>query len=185
MGEIVFELRDQQVALQGALPFLEFTLDRLFEAREGNQLKRHAYERMGGVAGAIGNHAEHVFTTLSAEIQATFGQVFLPLTNVDPTNGKATRQRAPYDEVIRGDDARQKLVNRLVNGRLLTTGVTEEGAIYVEVAHETLFRSWKRLKDWIGDAQEDLNLVNQVRTDAAEWDKRWTTGRASVGSRRG
>ena len=171
MGEIVFELRDQQVALQGALPFLEFTLDRLFEAREGNQLKRHAYERMGGVAGAIGNHAEHVFTTLSAEIQATFGQVFLPLTNVDPTNGEATRRRAKYDEVIRGDDARQKLVNRLVDGRLLTTGRTEEGAIYVEVAHEALFRSWERLTKWVGEAHEDLKLVNQVHTDAAEWDK--------------
>ena len=171
VGEIVFALRDQQAALQGALPFLEFTLDRLFDAREGNQLKRHAYERMGGVAGAIGNHAEHVFTTLSADIQATFGQVFLPLTNVDPTNGEATRRPAPYNEVIGGDDARQKLVNRLVDGRLLTTGRTEEGAIYVEVAHEALFRSWERLTKWIGEAHKDLILLRQMRDAAVEWDK--------------
>jgi formylglycine-generating enzyme required for sulfatase activity len=39
----------------------------------------------------------------------------------------------------------------------------------VEVAHEALFRSWARLKDWIALAQEDLILLRQVRNAAHDW----------------
>jgi HEAT repeat protein len=39
----------------------------------------------------------------------------------------------------------------------------------VEVAHEALLRSWKRLADWIGETAEDIRWLQRVQTEAAEW----------------
>ena len=174
VADIVFELRERNVALEGALPFLEFTLARLFEDREGNQLKRRSYEIMGGVAGAIGHHAETLFAKLSPESQVAFSKVFLPLTNIHPDTGEATRRRAKLDDVVR-DDASQKMVENLVQGRLLTTGRSEEGEVYLEVAHEALFRSWQRLKTWTAITQQDLRDIQQIEREAKDWDKKGRT----------
>ncbi|MEL6524258.1 MAG: SUMF1/EgtB/PvdO family nonheme iron enzyme, partial [Chloroflexota bacterium] len=39
----------------------------------------------------------------------------------------------------------------------------------IEVAHEAIFHSWERLVEWIESAQDDLILLRQVKTAAAEW----------------
>ena len=171
VADIVFELRERNVALEGALPFLEFTLERLFNEREANQLKYATYTKMGRVAGAIGSHAENIFIKLPPTIQATFGKVFLPLTNVHPETGEATRQRA-LENTVNWDKSSRQLVEALIVGRLLTTGQTQEGKVYFEVAHEALFRSWGRLKGWIEEAQEDLILLRQMTNGAKEWEKK-------------
>ena len=44
-----------------ALPLLQMTLLRLFEAREGSTLTWKAYHDLGGVPGAIAAHADAVF----------------------------------------------------------------------------------------------------------------------------
>lgn len=171
VSEIVFELRARNAALEGALPFLEFTLTRLYSARNGTRLTRAAYEAMGGVEGAIGNHADALFASVTAvhgdAADAALGRVFLPLTNIDLENGKATRRRAAQSE-LPGDPASTALSQAFIEGRLLQTG-DSDGVAYVEAAHEALFRSWDRLKRWITEAQEDLILLRQMRTAAHDW----------------
>lgn len=171
VSEIVFELRARNAALEGALPFLEFTLTRLYAAREGTRLTRRAYEAMGGVEGAIGSHADALFAGITAAhgeaADAALGRVFLPLTNIDLENGKATRRRAAQS-ALPSDPPAVALWQAFVAGRLLQTG-DSDGVAYIEVAHEALFRSWTRLKDWIAEAQEDLILLRQVRNAAHDW----------------
>jgi formylglycine-generating enzyme required for sulfatase activity/type II secretory pathway predicted ATPase ExeA len=171
VSEIVFELRARNAALEGALPFLEFTLTRLYAAREGTRLTRRAYEAMGGVEGAIGSHADAIFAGIAAAhgaaADAALGRVFLPLTNIDLENGKATRRRAAQAD-LPDDPAAVSLWQAFVTGRLLQTG-DSAGVAYIEVAHEALFRSWERLKNWIAEAQEDLILLRQVRAAAHDW----------------
>jgi formylglycine-generating enzyme required for sulfatase activity len=172
VSEIVFELRARNAALEGALPFLEFTLTRLFAGRAGRRLTRSAYEAMGGVEGAISSHADALYadiqTKYGADAAQALGRVFLPLTNIEIESGKATRKRAAQSQ-LPDDIVGQALVQSFIKGRLLQTGSDGEGDIYVEVAHEALFRSWERLKDWIAEAQEDLILLRQVRNAAHDW----------------
>lgn len=74
VADIVFALRGQDKALAGALPLLQFTLERLYEERDGSTLTRAAYdERMGGVSGAIGTHSEAVYQGLPKAAQDTLG----------------------------------------------------------------------------------------------------------------
>ncbi len=167
VGDIVFALRGQGKALEGALPLVQFTLERLFAEREGTRLTRSAYQRMGGVEGAIGAHCEAVFAALAPVARAKLGKVFLPLMNIDEGSGTATRRRAPLKELVT-DGESETLVKALIQNRLLQTG-REDHEGYVEIVHEALFRSWERLRNWIAEAQEDLILLRQVRTAATEW----------------
>jgi hypothetical protein len=169
VGDIVFELRGQDKALAGALPLLQFTLERLFEERNGIHLTRKSYTDMGGVSGAIGTHSEAVFTSLPQSTQAQLGTVFLPLVNIDETTGEPTRRRADLEAITADADAKI-LVDTFVDNGLLQRGL-DTGNRYLEVTHEALLRSWKRLVDWIASTRDDLRLLRQVEREAADWDK--------------
>lgn len=173
VGELAFDLLDfrepgkRAISLAGALPLLQFTLDRLFTLREGNRLTLKAYNEIGRVDGAVGSHADTVFKRLDETAQHALARVFYRLVNVDES-GAATRKRARRVDVTGDDPAAESLVGALIDNRLLVT--FEEDTI--EVAHEALLRSWSRLADWIETTSEDLLWLQKVQADAAEWDRR-------------
>jgi formylglycine-generating enzyme required for sulfatase activity/energy-coupling factor transporter ATP-binding protein EcfA2 len=169
VSDIVFALRGAHTALSGALPLMQFTLERLYAERDGRRLTQAAYERMGGVEGAIGTHSEAVFQSVPPAAQAKLGQVFLPLVNIDENSNEPTRRRASLEAITADADAKQ-LVDVLVDNGLLQRG-HDAGTDnrYLEVTHEALFRSWERLKTWIAESQEDLILLRQVRNAAHDW----------------
>lgn len=148
----------------GALALMAYTLDELYkiaDSRHDRRLTFADYEALGGVQGAIGKRAEQTFQKLPLEDKETLlGRVFRELVEVDE-RGTATRQRAPQG---RFGEQELALVQAFTTARLLVMDETD-----VEVAHEALFRSWTRLKDWITEAQEDLILLRQVRNAAHDW----------------
>ncbi|HET8772251.1 MAG TPA: hypothetical protein VFP80_00605, partial [Thermoanaerobaculia bacterium] len=149
----------------GALALMAYTLDELHR----RSLTHAAYEELGGVQGAIGKRSETVFSSLGEDEQAALPKVFRELVEVGE-QGVATRQRATYTRVAATAAAR-RLADALTEARLLVQSRGENNEPMVEVAHEALFRSWSRLADWIRDAADDLRLLRQVRTAAAEWDR--------------
>jgi hypothetical protein len=169
VGEIVFELRDRTEVLAGALPLLQFTLERLFEKRQENSLTLAAYADIGGVQGAIGNHANEVFESLDEDVQNALPRVFYRLVAVDE-NGTATRQRTRLT-VFAADELAQILIDELTNARLLVVDWKDDES-FVEVAHEALLSSWDKLRQWIEVTKEDLRLLHRVEIAAREWDER-------------
>ena len=168
VADIVFALRGQDKALAGALPLLQFTLERLYEERDGSTLTREAYERMGGVGGAIGTHSEAVYQSLPEAAQDMLGQVFLPLVNIDEETGEPTRRRAPLADVVADPDAKT-LVDAFVDNGLLQRG-REGGRRYLEVTHEALLRSWDTLVTWIAEVRGDLHTLRELRKAATMWE---------------
>ncbi len=148
----------------GALALMAYTLDELYkiaDSRHDRRLTFVDYAALGGVQGAIGKRAEQTFQKLPLDDKETLlGRVFRELVEVDE-RGTATRQRAPQG---RFGEQELALVQAFTTARLLVMDETE-----VEVAHEALFRSWTRLKDWITEAQEDLILLRQARNAAHDW----------------
>ncbi len=168
IADIVFALRDEHKALEGALPLLQFTMERLFLERKGKRLTREAYISIGGVNGAISVHCEKVFASLPETVQNELATVFLPLVNIDTVTGEPTRRRAEIDDLALNPDA-MRLMNELLENRLLQSG--REGDIaYIEVAHEALLRNWSRLVQWIASTRDDLRLLRQVEDEARNWD---------------
>ncbi|ACZ87177.1 HEAT repeat domain-containing protein [Streptosporangium roseum] len=152
-----------------ALPLLAYTLDELCRAGQAERLLDFAtYERLGGVQGAIGTRAEHVFTQLLDEqARAAFSRVFRELVKVDE-RGRSTRRRARLAQIA-GDGPARRFVEVLTNARLLVQSKDERDQPIVYVAHEALFGSWARLSGWIQAIREDLLLEHKVTAAAAEW----------------
>lgn len=170
--EMVFAVREEAAAL----PLLQFTLDQLFQRREGNTLTNSAYQAIGGVQGALAQHAEATFNNLPSDQHKTLARaLFLRLIEAGQTEQDTTRRRATYSELTLPDVEQTRILqataDAFVNARLLVTDQSGDNRT-IEVSHEALIREWQRLGDWLRNAREDLRLQKSLSADVTEWLRR-------------
>ena len=97
--ELPERILDDTGAEPGALPLMAFALEQLYDGRTAEGSLTHAaYDRFGGVKGAISRRAEDTYGALDATAQATLPAVFRELVEVDLTDEGwvATRRRAEF-----------------------------------------------------------------------------------------
>jgi WD40 repeat protein/tetratricopeptide (TPR) repeat protein len=168
VGDLLFELRNEA----SALPLLQFTLDQLFERRQGNLLTSEAYREIGGVKGALAQHAEKTFADLPSDEHRHLARaLFLRLVEAGASEQDATRRRAAVNELDLLDSAQAEILRQVgqafIGARLLTIDKNT-----VEISHEALIREWALLGDWLHAAREDMRLTKAISGDAAEWIRR-------------
>jgi|GEM_PF-1405759 len=161
VNDIMFAVRDQM----GTLPLLQFTLELLFDRRDGLRLTRQAYDDIGGVLGALAKHAEATYDVLSDAEKLFARTLFLRLIEPGETEVDTTRRRARLRELDLPDANKTAILKRVtdhfVQNRLL---VSDKETI--EVAHEAIIREWKRLADWLREHREDIEFQKTVSADA-------------------
>ncbi|MDQ0290552.1 nSTAND1 domain-containing NTPase [Oligosphaera ethanolica] len=147
-----------------ALPLLEFALAQLYEARTAEGLLTFAaYEKLGGVEGAIGSHAEAVFAAQPEPVRAAFGPVFQALVALDESDeARPVRRRVALDALATTPERRQ-LVEALLAARLLSS---DRGEVFV--AHEALLRRWERAVQWIDANRDRLRVRDRIAARLAE-----------------
>jgi len=148
----------------GALPLLSTALLELWQRREGRRLPHAAYERGGGVRGAVSRLAEEAFGQLGAEQQRIARGVLMRLVG-EGASGGIERRRIPLAELetLRSEDV-ARVVALLTDRRLLTVS-----AGTVELAHEALLREWPRLQGWVEEDREGLRIQRNLNAAAREW----------------
>jgi WD40 repeat protein/DNA-binding XRE family transcriptional regulator len=171
VGDLLFEVSGQV----GALPLLEFTLDQLFERREGRCLTVAAYHALGGVRGALARQAEATYGGLGSDEQRRLARtLFLRLIDPGASEQDTTRRRAGLGELALPDAPRSELLRAVADAfiaaRLLVTA-EHGGVASIEVSHEALIREWGRLGEWVHEARDDVRLQGRVSADAAEWER--------------
>ena len=165
--ELAAEMVDVVADRPGALALLSFTASRLWELRDRRfrQLTRKAYDAMGGVAGALGQHAESTFLSLVADEQRVAREAFRHLVTADHTRA-----------VLTTDELRQRLASarsdgviaKLVDARLLAV-VEGETHSQIEIIHEALIAAWPRLQQWTRDDTVDSRSREQIAAAAKQW----------------
>ncbi len=166
--DLVQRVLDEAGEDEGMLPLLQYALKETWNKREENRLTGDSYARSGGVREAIRNTAEQTFEALSADDQQAARQRFLRL--VTPGEGQEdTRARAAMPPELQ----QRKIVEQFAGPRtrLLVTGSDRAGRPTVEVAHETLIRTWPRLREWINANREQLRARAAVLRAKAEWEQ--------------
>jgi WD40 repeat protein/energy-coupling factor transporter ATP-binding protein EcfA2 len=161
------ELIDAVSGQPGHLPLLEFALTTLWSKQRDGILTWAAYKEIGGVEEALANHAETVYSKLSAEDRKRAQQVFVQL--VQPGIGTdANRRLATRDEV---NQENWDLVTRLASSRLVVTTRNDfTGEETVEIVHEALIRNWLRLGHWMRVDGEFRLWQEQNRAAIRQWD---------------
>ncbi len=159
-------LRDAAVAHPEALPMLQYTLQALYEARSGHLLCFEAYQRLGGLGGALVQRAEQLLAELPAEAQAALSTVLERLVISHESNQALITRRLSW--AVLTCRFERELVSRLVDARLFTSSLGD-GTPYFSVAHETLLRAWPRVQEWAKDNQRRLQAQQRVRQATQRW----------------
>jgi WD40 repeat protein len=165
-------LRDATVDNPAALPLLEFCLDELYKRSGGKGLLTFAaYKELGGVEGALEQRAEAVFSSLSSEQQGAFDRVMRMVTTVGLDKVSVFNRRwADYEQLIASVDSRGFVEAYLSPAaRLFIADRTADGRATVSVAHESLLNAWRRLKDWLHDNRESLQVRAQISSVTSQW----------------
>jgi WD40 repeat protein len=186
---------------RGALPLLAFAASRLWEKRDRERglLTREAYKEIGGVAGALAQHAEATLASIGTHRTPLVREVLRDLVTAQGT--RAAREREELLSAFestprsRGEEAgstaspsgvetprwsrkdASEVLDALVDARLLTSyerPADEEGKSrrHVEIIHESLLRAWPRLVRWQAQDEDGALLRDQVRQAAQAWQDR-------------
>ncbi|MDQ0956064.1 hypothetical protein QFZ24_010073 [Streptomyces phaeochromogenes] len=138
----------------GALPLLEFTLDRMWATLQRGQetLSFEAYEEIGELDGALAEYADGVLAALAPEERSLVRRLFLNhLIAPDQPDARRVATRSELRP------AAWAIAVRLANERLLTTNRSDEGEETVEVVHEALLGAWDTLASWLKEEEPFRN----------------------------
>ena len=166
VARIVAEVSDQP----GALPLLQYTLTELYDRRDDDTMTLAAYDRLGGLAGAVGQRAEEVTADLDPAQQAALRRAVGRLVNLG--DGTEDTRRRVLRRELPGDTATSEVIDRFAEARLLALDRdrrTREAT--VEVAHEALLLAWPRLRGWLDEDREGLRLLRHLGDSATTWDE--------------
>ncbi len=152
----------------GAMALIAFTLNQLYRRGQGSRiLSLDAYQNFGGVQGAIQERAESALQGLSVNPELALPKLFANLVEVNEQE-VATRRRAVKS--LLAEDAKAA-ADALTEARVLVGGEGENDLPTLEVAHETVLKSWDRLDQWIHDHAETLRARRDLERAAGEWDR--------------
>ena len=173
---LVDVLVDTAARSPDSLPLLQFGLDRLFELRDRKTgtITAAAYERIDGLEGAIGRHAE-------ACTAASFGEdgamiravedVVLGLARPDQDGGTPLARTLLLDPAFE-TGPRQRAIAAMVEARLVTLDQAPAGGRSLRVAHEALLTHWPRAQQLLDSRRAALDLRERLEGEARAWEAR-------------
>ncbi len=172
--ELIQRLVEDARADATLLPLLQFCLEDIW--RKG-WLRLAAYN---GLTATFNRHAEQIYAfdadrrPRSDADKAAIIAIFLDLTKVLLNDSEHdTRQSQPRDRLLKNDAARrERLLNELVDTRLLSSNPQAEGAtdgVSIDIIHESLLRNWLRLAQAIKEHRQQLQQRERFRLELLTW----------------
>lgn len=168
------------------LPLLGLILDKLYR-KYGNdgKLELREFLEMGELAKVIRTEAESILSsdqdTRQAQLAQLQGAFFPYLVRINPDNNQPMRRVARMADLPQ--DSRP-LIQALIEKRLLLSDLRNDEQV-VEVAHESLFRHWKVLSDWLDEERDDLKEADRLEEEANGWADKGKKGKKEDYLRRG
>ena len=165
---IIQRTAEDSVKDVGALPLLSYTLDDMWTQmvkRDDGVLRLPAQSfELGGV---LVDRAD-AFLAGHPKSQDELRRIFTLKLAAVREGEEPTRRRALRSEF---SDEEWRLVCELADhpNRLLVTATPEGGETYAEVAHETIFRRWDKLRDWIAAEREFLAWKTVLEAAGRAW----------------
>ncbi len=162
---LVDALVDDVAGEPGGLPLLSTALVDVWRERDGSTLTLAAYERSGGVRGAVGRHADAAFRSLREDERHVARRILLRLVTGGGSEALTRRRVSRAELDADSDEQVARVLATLVERRLL---VADDGS--VELVHEALLEQWPRLKEWLEEDAQGRRLHVHLAQAASEWE---------------
>jgi WD40 repeat protein/energy-coupling factor transporter ATP-binding protein EcfA2 len=164
--DLIEEMIDDFRGESRSLPLLQYTLDLLWQKDDLSDrlLNQEPYEDIGKVGGALQQQAEKIYQHFESKgLEKSVEYIFVRLITIT-ADGKRVSKR---ENKSRFSGELEKIVDELVKEhRLLISGRQLDT---VEIAHEALISSWKRLRGWIAKHDKEIILERQLVESAQTW----------------
>ncbi|MGD9750432.1 MAG: TIR domain-containing protein [Acidimicrobiia bacterium] len=166
-------LRDLPVGEPSALPMLSYAMLELWRMQRGNVLTLGAYHHIGGVRGALIQRAESEWSQLDEKQQACLRLMMSRLCHI-AEGVEPSRRRVAIRDLVSARSPKEEVaavVGRFTEARLLTAERDGDGDEFgtITVAHEALIREWPRLRGWLAEDVERLELHQRLTEAASAW----------------
>lgn len=183
--ELVKLLLEEMRGMEGALPLLEFTLEKLWmkDVVVDGMITTTEFNKitdLRGMAGVIAIHAENVIKgiTQGDSVKEKIVKsilVNLVAVNNTQTDVKKTVSKATLFERLKAypSEKVQEVYEQLIGeeSRLLVESEGQDDSTYVDLVHEILIRKWDNLKKWINERREALEYKNRLSQDCQAYEK--------------
>ncbi|WP_405759125.1 ATP-binding protein [Streptomyces sp. NBC_00073] len=151
----------------GSLPLLEFALTELWPLQEDRRISFDSYYSLGGVSGALNQHAEKAYHLLSEHVPAArIRRVLLAMVRARGGAKSAVRVTAQRSHL--GEDWYVAQLLAAPDIRLVVIG--PGGPATAEIAHEALIREWRRLATWVDEDADFQQWLAVLEERASEGD---------------
>jgi WD40 repeat protein len=152
------------------LPLLEFVLDALFQERvDDDILTFEAYEKLGGIEGALARRAEEIYQKLPPDAQQELPFVFRSLVTLEKSDVLKPMARRILLENITSNEARRAFIDAFIRERLVISDQNDMGQSVVRIAHESLITHWPRIQEWLLEDAEFLRVRGRIVDAEAQW----------------
>ena len=162
-----------------SLPLLAFSLQRLWQQYAASgRISCKDYDAMGGIRGLIEDAAERAIRGMGPDVDRPLpgsqlsksrdnmaARTFVPALAEIHDNGTIVRRVAKLGSF---NVDQTELLDHFSTWRLVVHKGQNEGAT-VEVAHEAMFREWRRFRSWIEPQREKLEALKQLQSASVRW----------------
>ena len=167
----------------GILPFVQETMNLLWEQKEESFISLQQYEKLkqGGVSGlryAIAAKADSAFKALPSDAHSIIARrIFIRLVQFGDGGRPDTRRSQPVSRLQATQDPQGAFGETLQHltserYRLLTLSGEEHGQeTVVDIVHESLIKAWPKLVEWVEHSKEFEEKRRYLLQKASEWDE--------------
>jgi hypothetical protein len=173
--ELIERLVADTAAEPGILPLLQETLVQLWDVRADQTLTLASYQALGdgvrsGLAVALARRADATLQRFNAA-QTDIPRRILPLISFGEGRSDTRRQQPRAQLRAAGEDAADfdRVLQTMVDHRLLTVDDDVDGEPRVDLAHEIMISAWPTLAGWIRNHRVDEQRRRQLEAAAAAW----------------
>ncbi|MEE9461200.1 MAG: hypothetical protein V3V53_05175 [Bacteroidales bacterium] len=152
------------------LPVLQHLMMRLYNFWKANKrtdqpINIYDYKAIGGLEEAISLHTEELYNELSEDEKIACKKIFQTITESGGDN-KGIRRPTSIANILRISKCSKEDVYKVANlfraegNSIITPDIAEEltDETVLDISHEAVMRNWKRLKSWIEEESDAVQL---------------------------
>jgi formylglycine-generating enzyme required for sulfatase activity len=167
-GDIARRAAEESTKDAGALPLLSYLLDDMWQnmVGRGDGVLRLPAQSID--LGQVLVERADAFIARHPEAQDDLRRILTLNLATVREDGEPARRRAFRSEFT---DTQWRLVSELADNphRLLVIATPDEGEPVAEVAHETIFRRWDKLREWLAGEREFLAWRSGLESARRAW----------------
>ena len=166
-------LAQETIGREGALPLLQFALNRIWEGLAAGTSPAETLRELGGVGGALAAEADRLLSDLrGVGKEDLVRRAFLAMVQLGE-GVEDTRRRARLSEIVATGETPDDVIALLRRfarpGERLVTFALDCGEPALEVTHEQLIARWPTLRGWLRDWREDERFRRRLAAAANDW----------------